>query len=377
MPDQFTKVTTKGLGQRTANSVGAALMGVVMFFGSFGLLYWNEGRTDLSSVAVNAVRLDPQTVSSEAEGQLVSVTGEVASDAAIGDDLFLAEGSYLLVERNVEMYAWVEETEEETSTNVGGSETTTTTYNYVKEWTANPKQESEFEYPEGHENPELTIESDAWTVNEFKVGEYAVDGGVDMPAASDLSLTEEIVSLSSGADLANSSYIFLGNGTLANPQLGDVRVSYTVLEPGFTGTVMGELQDGTIKNYTDVEGNSIWRLFTGSHDEAIATLHNEFVVMTWILRLVGFFLMWFGLMSVFGPLATLLDILPVFGSTTRFLVGLVTFPIALVLSAVTIIVSMILHNLIAVIIAVLVVAGLVIWYFKNKRAKMSAAPMRK
>jgi len=129
MPDQFVKVTTKGYGTRIGESVGRVVVGILLFLGSFGLLFWNEGRADLSTVANKAI-----DVGTAQDGDLVWVTGEVSTDAKIGDDLYLDAGDYLAVERNVEMYAWVEKTEESSTTNVGGSETTTTTYDYVKEW---------------------------------------------------------------------------------------------------------------------------------------------------------------------------------------------------------------------------------------------------
>lgn len=379
MPDTFTKTTTTGLGKRTANSVGAALGGLLMFLASFGLLFWNEGRTDLSSIAVDAIPLDGEVLTTDAnvEGSLVSVSGTVTTEEQIGDDLFLADGDYLAVERKVEMYAWVEETEEETSTNLGGSETTTTTYNYIKEWTDSPKAASEFEYPEGHENPGLTVEAGEYTASEMMVGAYSIHGDIELPALEDLSLTDDMLSLSSGAELASSTYVFMGSGTLSGPQLGDVRISYRALTPGFEGTAIGELDRGHIAKYVDEDGNELYRLFSGTRDEAIATLHNEFVTMSWILRVVGFLMMWFGLMAVFGPIATVLDILPVFGSATRFIVGVATFPVALVLSIVTILVSMVLHSLVAVIIAALVVVGLVVYFLKKKRAAMATAPAKK
>lgn len=373
MPNSFTKTTTTGLGQRTANSVGAALGGVLMFLASFGLLFWNEGRTDLSSIAVNATPLDSAVVTTDQslQGGLVSVSGEVTSEQKIGDDLFLKDGSYLAVERVVEMYAWVEETKEEKTTNLGGSKTTTTTYDYVMEWTAEPKPASDFEYPEEHENPGMTIEADEYRVDTMSIGVYNVSGDVELPTLEDLSLTDAMLSLSSGAKRASGEYVFMGTGSLASPKLGDVRLSYRVLEPGFEGTVIGQLDGDEIVQFIGDDGDELFRLFSGSREEAIATLHDEFVIITWALRLVGFLLMWFGLMAVFGPIATLLDILPVFGSTTRFLVGVGTFPVALILSAVTILVSMLLHSLIAVIIAALVVIGVVIVFFKKKRSAMA------
>ncbi len=365
MPDQFTKVTTKGYGTRLGESVGRVIVGVLMFLGSFGLLYWNEGRADLSDVAANAV-----DVSAAQKGDFVWVTGEVTGSEEIADGLYLNAGPYLEIVREVEMYAWVEKTEESSNTNLGGSETTTTTYNYVKEWTESPESSGEFEYPEGHINPSLPIEGDETIVRTVLVDGYKLDGdSVELPPAEALDLTDEIVELSAGAELANNEYIFLGNGSIASPQLGDVRISYRVVSTDFTGTAFGVLDGTELEAYVDEDGNKVYRLFDGSRDEALAQMHGEFVATTWILRILGFALMWGGLAFVFGPISVLLDILPVAGSLSRFLVIIITLPVALVLSLVTIVISAIIHNTIALIIAILLVIGALIAGAKAMRKK--------
>lgn len=366
MPDQFTKVTTKGYGTRIGESIGRVVLGFALFIGSFGLLFWNEGRADLSTVASTAV-----DVSAAQDGDFVWVTGEVTGSEPLGDDLYLDAGDYLLVERIVEMYAWVEKTEESSSTNVGGSETTTTTYDYVKEWTHDPKNAGEFEYPENHSNPNLAVLANEFVVRTVTVDGYTLDGrSLEFPLKSSLSLTKEIVSLSAGAELATSEFVFLGSGTLSNPALGDVRISYRVVPSDFTGTAFGEL-DGMseINSYTDEDGNEIYRLFDGSREEAITQMHSEFVATTWILRILGFVMMWTGLVFVLGPLSVLLDILPVAGSLSRFLVVVVTLPVAVVLSLVTIVISAILHSLIALIVAVLVLVGGMIFWARSRKVK--------
>lgn len=370
MPDTFTKTTTTGWGTRIGQSIAGVFVGILMFLASFGVLYWNEGRIDLSSIALDATPLDAETMTTDTtlQGTLVSVTGEVTNTETLGDDMFLKPGPYLRVARNVEMYAWVEETEEETNTNLGGSETTTTTYNYVKEWTDDPKSESELEYPEGHENPALTLEGDVATVDKMTVGAYTVDGTVELTEGEQLTLKDSLLSLSSGAELGSSAYVFMGTGSLAKPEVGDVRISYTALDQGFTGTVIGELDRSAIVKYTDEDGNSIFRVFNGGRDEAVATLHDEYTVMMWVFRALGFLMMWLGLTSVIGPLATFLDVLPFLGKTTRFLAMVAMFPVALVLSVITILVSMVLHSLIAVIIVgVLLLAGLLVFLKMRKK----------
>lgn len=374
MPDSFTKVTTKGYGQRVGESIAGVLLGVVLFFGSFGVLFWNEGRVDLSDIAKKAEIIPAASVDATKDGAFVSVSGKIMGSEDIGDGTYLKPGAYLMVSRTAEMYAWEEEQHSDSQTNTGGSETTTTTYTYKKEWTSNVANSSSFEYPEGHQNPsELSVESMEYRPTTMSVGAYTLDGqSVDIPEGKDLSLTAAMVNLPRGAAV-QGSYIYLDGADPASPMVGDERVSFTVMNEGISGTVFGEVAGSEIVRYTDEDGNSLFRVFDGGHDEALATMHGEYTTMLWVMRLVGFLMMWFGMQLVAGPLSTVLDVLPFLGSTSRAVVGGATFVVALVLSVVTIIISAILHSIVALIVVAALVIGVVL-FLKSK--KTATAPVK-
>jgi len=87
-------------------------------------------------------------------------------------------------------------------------------------------------------------------------------------------------------------------------------------------------------------------------------------------------MMWFGLMALFGPISVLLDILPVFGAISRSLIAIVTFLTALVLTTITVIVSMIVHSLIALIITLTIFVGAIVAFFviRKKRKQPQVNP---
>lgn len=356
MPNTFTITTKTGYGTRIGKSFGAAIFGVVLFFGSFVVLFINEGRTDISKIAKTAIELPADGMDATAEGKLVSATGVVTSADLLGDGMYLRDGAYVAVNRTVEMYAWVEKVSESSQTNIGGSETTTTTYDYVLEWTEDPMAAREMQYPDEHQNPALNTGNASLTVDALTVGTVSVDGSVALPSTEALTLSSDIVSLSGGAVLSGN-YVFRGTGTMTEPKLGDVRVSYRVLRAGFTGTVFGELSGGEVRKFTNDEGDTLFRVFADSREGAIAAMHNEYVTMGWVFRGLGFLMMWIGLASVLGPIATVLDVLPFLGKTTRFMVGIVALPVALVLTTVTVLISMVLQSLVAMIVVLLVVIG--------------------
>ena len=376
MPDSFSETTTTGYGSRIVNSIKGVVIGLILFVVSFGLLYWNEGRVDLSNIAKTATEIISATVSTDTSlaGKLISTSGGVNSDQVIGDNLFLNPDKFIAAEREVEMYSWIEKSESHRKTNTGGSDTTETTYTYSKNWTENPKSSSNFKHPEGHENPQKSLDSYTNKVTTATIGAYNFDPqSVTLPNFSQLPLNSQNVTLSDGATLANDSYLFIRkstDGTFDSPQIGDLRISYHVLRLDFDGTIFGKLSGSKIDPYFDQDGNNLYRLFIGTRDQAISTLHTEYTTLLWILRLVGFLLMWFGLSALFGPISVLLDFLPIFGAISRSVIGIATFLVAFVLTIVTILVSMIAHSLIALIIALVITVGAIIAFvvmWKNKK----------
>lgn len=376
MADVFTKTTKKGWGSRLGSSLSGMLIGVLLFFSSFGVLYWNEGRTDLSKIADDAVPLTSEEVeqNDDLQGSLVSVSGQLTTDQAISDGLYVKPSNFIALKRSVEVYAWVEKTSSTSKTNVGGSETTETTYNYVKEWVSNPTPSSQFEYPADHENPTKPLEDMDLRSTAANLGAYVIDiENIDLPAYQQLALTDTNTEFSeeTTAELVSSQYIFNGFGTLASPEVGDVRISYEVIGSGKDVTVFGALDGNKVSTFRDDKNNTIYRAFSSDASQAVATLHGEYKTALWIFRLVGFFMMWIGLGMILGPLSVFLDIVPFLGNISRSVVGIATFIVSLVLSIITILVAKILHSVIALIVVLLIAVGIGYWWLSKKKDQPS------
>ena len=169
--------------------------------------------------------------------------------------------------------------------------------------------------------------------------------------------------------LVDDKYLFRGSGTLSQPEIGDVRIEFSALRPGAKVTLFGQLDGGAVRAYKDKE-TSLFRALPGSREEAIQTLASEHKTVGWVLRLVGFLMMWFGLILFFGPINTLLDIIPFLGSAGRFLVSVVMFPIAFILSVVTILISIIAHSpiLLTLVFVAMGAGGYFLYQKKKKKA---------
>ena len=178
----------------------------------------------MATVAKASVLVDGARVSAQTEGKQVAVAGTLASNEQLGDPPYLAEGAYVQLNRNVEMFAWVEHKSTETRNDTGGSSTTTTTYTYDKQWTSSPEDSQTFEHSQGHTNPPLPVQSATVVVSSASVGAYTIDpADITLPNARDINLDNEMVATSANRRLAGN-YILLGRGSSDTPQLGDIRI---------------------------------------------------------------------------------------------------------------------------------------------------------
>ncbi len=375
MSDQVVKTETTGYFERIKNSIFGVFFGILLFMASFILLFMNEGRVDLSKVAKKSVEVPPTGVPTVNIGDFVSVTGNLTSPEKLGDRPYLMEGDFIALLRNTEMFAWVEKSETETKTNAGGSETRTTTYSYTKQWRSSPPNSSSFEQPTGHENPTKTIEEAKFAVTTANVGDFKLDlNSLSYSTSNTVNLSSQNVAPEYQSQ-QSGNFIFQGKGTLQAPEIGDMRISYRSLPSNIQATVFGEFAAPQNLVPHDIRGLSVNRLLKGTREQAIASLASSHKTMTWILRGVGFGMMWIGLTMMVEPLSVVLDFIPFIGGLSRNASGFVAFILAAILSSITILVSIVVHSPIMIFLA-LGLSGFAAYRWtkrrKNKTADASA-----
>jgi Transmembrane protein 43 len=375
MADQFVTIKRTGWLGNIMNSFVGVLFGIILFLVAFPVLWFNEGRTNMATVAQASTLVDGSRVSTQTEGQQVAVAGTLSSDERLGDAPYLAAGTYIQLERKVEMFAWVEHKSTDTRKDTGGSSTTTTTYTYEKQWTSSPEDSQSFEHPQGHSNPPLPVQSTTLVVSSAHVGVYTINpADITLPNPRDINLNSEIVTTAGNRRLVGN-YILLGRGSFDTPQLGDTRISYSGVAANTPAIAFGQQQGSALVPYVTRQNDRLYRVFVNTDRAgAIQEMNTEYTVMTWILRLVGFLMMWIGLGLCFGPITTFLDVLPFLGSAGRFVVGLVALPVALVLSIITIVISFLVHNVLALIVVLgLLIGGVMLWGKLQKQRAQPAA----
>lgn len=369
MTNNRVEVTRRNWGQRILASIKGVLFGLLLFFAAFVVIWQTEGRTDMSRIAEQSTPISAASINSDTEGQLVAANGRLTSSDPIGDPAYLSAGEYIQLERQVEMYAWVERTRTQTEQSVGGSETTTTEYYYERTWTNNPPNSSNFRDPAGHENPQLTVSNQTFVANNVRVGAYGIDANqIRLPPAQTVNLASAM--LVPGTHRVDGDYVYIGNGSLQQPAVGDVRIGYRAVPANIDVTVFGQQQGDRLISYVDRDGNQLYRAFTGSREAGIAAMSSEYRTAGWIGRGAGFFMMWIGLSLVLGPVSVFFSVIPFLGNLSGKMIRFVTFGIALVIAGITSIVAMVLQSFVGLVCVGLLLLGAVgggTWLLAQRR----------
>jgi hypothetical protein len=274
------------------------------------------------------------------------------------------------------MYAWKEtSSSKEVKDTVGGGSTTTTTYTYSKEWTSSPATSSSFEHPEGHDNPTKSIDDASYKVSAATIGAYTIN-----PATIELPGGDKVdVKPADGIQgfFKSGRYLYNRDGANSAPQVGDMRISFTALKSGVSVTALGKLNAGAIESYTDesfTEGQrTLYRVFLGTRDDAIATLHFEYVLWIWVFRILGILGLWIGLGLLVDPIVKLLDVVGVVGSVADGIMGFVNFFVALAVGGTTIIIGMLFHNIYFLILVIALIIAGVVYYLRTHSIKALAS----
>jgi hypothetical protein len=348
--DSVTETTTTGWLQRVLGSLVGALIGVVLVIASIVLLWWNEGRAvtairALDQGAHHLVEVNATAVDGAAEGKLVHLSGTMQTTKPARDGAFGVGGDNLLrLRRTVEMYQWTEQKSSHSQKNFGGSETTTTTYSYHKEWSEHAKDSSRFHETEGHRNPPMPINSTTIDASDVKLGAYRVDHGLltEVTAFARFDPAPE-AKLPPGYRSAGD-FLYRGQDD-ANPAIGDVRVHYSAVVSQ-TMSAVAAASAGTLAPFYAANGYKIALAEPGvvPSTQMFKEKAQEESILTWLLRVVGFLLMLLGLFLMANPLSVVLGVIPVLEGIAEIGAFLVALIVAVPLTLIVIAAAWITHR---------------------------------
>ena len=383
-----TETTTQSWTSRMGDAAKGVIVGLVIFLIGFPVLFWNEGNSVKTAKALDEgesvcvpvesiAKIDP-----EMEGQLVHMTGRADTKDVLADDEFGISATAIALKRTTEMYQWVEHSKTTEKKNLGGSVTKTTTYTYSKEWVgeAISFHEPGHDNPGGIEFPSQETRAANVTFGAFRLSErqierigrfqsYAFPSGYVCRVAR-AKVQGPTIFIPNAETRENEKNV---RDVMAQPRVGDMRVNFTVVLPHDISIVAKQRGD-TFVGYLAKSKKKVDLLNDGVRDmaEMFESARSANTVMTWLVRIGGFLLMFIGLGMVLKPISVLADVLPILGDIVEIGTGIVAFAFALVCSLVTIAVAWIFYRPLLAVVLLAIAGGIVFLVWKKRRAAKQA-----
>lgn len=345
MVDSFSETTETGGFRNIINSFATVLFGIILIPGGIALLIYNEGRAvhraralDEGSHAV--ISTTPDEVNPAQEGRLLHFSGLATTDESLSDPIFGISAPAIRLIREVEMYQWKESKETESRKKIGGGTSKTTKYSYDKVWSDEAIDSDEFRKPEGHSNPSMTYKSESFNANKVTIGAFNLGSSLvgRITASTDIVLGEETTNkLPANSDFGEArvtgNRLYLGSNS-ESPSIGDYRISFKVVKPQTISVVAGQ-SGGSLGEYKTESGGTIELLQEGNvgAEAMFKEAQDENTIITWILRVAGFFLITLGAACITAPVVALANVLPFLGDLVGFGTGLFALVVGLTLTA--------------------------------------------
>jgi hypothetical protein len=330
------------------NSVCAAVcLAPILLIAMCVTLGWNEQRAVCGAKAISAGKdiVQPMgcTNANEHAGELVMMNCDIQRNGLVfegglrslkgyGDFSSLqVVGTGLKVE--AEMYQCVEHSRSETKkdSHGGGGQTTITTYTYSMEWKSEPVNSRAFHKTDslsfqqncGAHNPEWPTQvprSGSQWAKEMKVGAARTKMTRSVPL--NIPVTPSTSTFQPPRYWARNGKWFRTEAfRVGKSGVGDVRVAYYINDWSNPAvTLLGMNTQGFINEWTAPSswlcaGSTLLDLRMGSYtkDYLFTALENDNTTVTWIIRVLGFALMWLAFSLMFAPLGVVADCIPCIG----------------------------------------------------------------
>ncbi len=387
-------VTKESWGSRLGSSIRGILVGLALFIAGFPVLFYNEGNSVKTAKALDegegaCVPVESiEKIDPEMEGQLVHMTGRAVTKDVLADAQFGVSMTAISLKRTVEMFQWIEHSETEEKKNLGGSVTKTTKYTYSQDWKETAIDSGSFNKREGHENPGvIEFPSEEWraanvSFGAFKLNEKQIKS---IGSAQAYAFPTDFVCKISRVQVQGKTIYVPNKATRDNeknnrdvasqPRVGDMRVTYSVVYPHDISIIAKQKGD-TFVSYIAKTKKKVDMLSDGVKDaaEMFEAARSANTFFTWLVRLVGFLLMFFGLSRVLKPLSVLADVLPILGDIIGIGADIVAGIVAAACALLTIGVAWLFYRpLIGIPLVVAGVALIVMMVLKKKKNAGSTA----
>lgn len=164
----------------------------------------------------------------------------------------------------------------------------------------------------------------------------------------------------------------------SEPEIGDLRITFQVTRPGCDVSVISGQSGDTLTPYDTVPGanpQNDLRMGVMDSKKMLDLQQSESDTFTWLMRIGGFVMMFFGILLIMRPLTALAEMVPILGSIVGFGAFIIALLVAGALSLLTIAISWVavrpLVGIPMVIVGVLLIGGAI--YVMIKRSKQKPA----
>ena len=368
MSDKYQVVTTQSWIGRIGNSIKGLLFGFIMFLLAFPLLFWNEGRSvkDYKTlkegagavISVSVDKVDPANA-----GKLIHMTGQATPVSVLSDPVFNVSAKALKLKREVEMYQWKENKKSKTQNKLGGGTETVTTYQYDQQWSSQLINSYNFNKSAEYNNPStMPYQTKEYVANDAALGAFVLTQSLLNKISDYKSLVVDNTQILPSGLGATAKYYGTGfyiGETPNTPKIGDIRITFQQVGPTVVSLIASQVSN-TFEPYRARTGNTIELLQSGTHsaETMFQTEQESNVLLTWLLRLGGFTLMFIGLIVFLKPLSVIADVLPILGTIVGAGTALISFLIAALLSVITIAIAWVFYRPLLAIILIIIAGGL-------------------
>ena len=332
----YTEPTESSWADRMQKSFAGVCLGLVFFFGSFGVLIWNESRAVANQQALQEGSTDVVPLASafavdaSMNGKLVYVSAELTTNETLVDPILnVSAKNAIKLRRNVEMFQWQER---KSTTKV--NKQTHTTYSYSEIWSSSLISSTGFRGY--HDNPrqflldQLYLESSEAMIGAFTVGDEILNqANWYSPFAQDINIsTIEDSSLKSMAKPNGVGGLYFGNNN-ASAAIGDTRVRVDVVSPVVVSVVAMQGQNGKLVPYVTSKGRDLLLFRRGYYtpDQMFSLTEIDNQRTMWAMRFAGFGIMFLGVMLILQPIASFVDIIPFIGDIMQGALSNCIFPL--------------------------------------------------
>lgn len=386
MADEFVNVTSQGWIERLKNSLGGIIFGLVLGVVAFPVLFLNEGRAvkrqqTLEEGAGIVISVASDRVDPALEGKLVHVTGKAEVSEELADPQFGISAPAIRLVRKVEMYQWAQEKDTETKEKLGGGSETVTTYRYKKVWSSGLNRTSDFEKPEGHQNPDsLPVEGKSIDAEKVNLGVFQLPDflirQITKPAPLKIGALEEISEDWRGKVTLHAGGLYVGSDP-SKPEIGDVKITFSAVMPTEISVVAKQVGD-SFETYRTVAGGDLEILAMGTQSAESMFEDQETAnrTTTWILRGVGLLMLWIGGVLITRPLRVVADVLPIAGRVVGAGLGFFSFALAMIAATITIATAWLFYRpVVGISVLVITAVFVVLLIMKMRKAKPPALEM--